>query len=249
MKKILLILLCLPMIGFGQDSESAGERMQRWTDNASIYEVLELQLRVAEGKVIEYQNKLDSAKNNLISISDIQEKNYNKYIKFEGAQAQILFDLVHSRRDVMSIERGNMFQSLLRSCCILIPSIFSKSQGSYYQYQKFDKFCVRFVPSYGLEFTNNFALEILQMIYFDQYKMYNKKIFNDNQLDHIYGGGIFDLSCRDNHHRSYQKYSWDSGPFALFNIVKYIRYLLYLLVLLIAIRYFRKRQSIKKKSL
>lgn len=249
MKKILLILLYLPMIGFGQDSESDGEIMQRWTDNASIYEVLELELRVAESEVIKYQNKLDSAKNNLISLSDIQKKNYNKYIKFEGAQAQILFDLVHSRRDVMSIKRGNMFQSLLRSCCILIPSIFSKSTGSYYQYQKFDKFCVRFVPSYGLEFTNNFALEILQMIYFDQYRMYNKKIFNDNQLDHIYGGGIFDLSCRDNHHRSYQKYSWDSGPFALFEIVKYIRYLFYFLVLLFAIRYFRKRQRIKKKSL
>jgi hypothetical protein len=234
------------MIGLGQDSES-NDRWERFKKSASKNEILVAELRITLSEIDELKNQLNSLKINPFP-SDYFSNEERIRMKQESiivqdAKKQILEDLIYSKREIISIQRGNVFQSLLRSFIIIFPSVFIDSD--FYDYKKFDKFCARFSPSFGLEFTNAFALEQLQEIHHEIKSLYERKIFNDRELNHIFGG--MDVSWRDK--SRYQLYDWKNGDFSLKKIIIYIRYILCFLVSLIAIRFFRKRQRIKKKSL
>jgi len=238
------------MIGLGQDSQG---RIEKFYKNASSKEILELHLRMTLSKIEEMENYLDSLKKNLLPSSKYRsnEERINSntgYIAYQDAKKQVLENLIYSDREIISIKRGNTFQSLLRSSIIIISSVFIAPDS--YDYQKLDKFCTRFSPSFGMEFTNTYALEILQYWYLDQQEFLNynniqREIFNDTELDYIFGG--IDVSYRDNSRN--QRYSYTFGNASLNKIADYTRYFLYFLVLFIVIRYFPKSLFTRIKSL
>ena len=247
MKKLLLILFCLPLIGFGQDSES-NDRVDRFFQNASVKEILELKLRITLNEIKSQENKLDSLRKDLFPSSEYLSKedriiNLQQWISIDDAKKQVLENLIYSGREITAIERGNIFQSLLRSSIVIFSSVFIGSD--YLEYHKIDKFSCRFYPSFGLAFTNVFALEILQDIYLETESYNKREIFNDRELDHIFGG--IDITHKNK--SKYQQYAWGYGDFSLYSIVKYTRYFLYFLVLFIVIRYFRKPLSTRIKNI
>jgi len=235
------------MIGFGQDSES-NDKWDRFYQNASVKEILELELRITLNEIKSKENRLDSLRKDLLPSAEYLSKeariiNLQQFISINDAKKQVLENLIYSGREITAIERGNIFQSLLRSSIIIVSSVFIGT--NYHEYHKIDKFSCRFYPSFGLAFTNAFALEILQDIYLETEAYNEREIFNEWELDHIFGG--IDITYRNK--SKYQRYAWKSGDFSLYSIVKYTRYFLYFLVLFIVIRYFRKPLSTRIRNI
>lgn len=241
----LIILLLFLNISFGQDSIPKDD-FRIWIDNATTHEVLIHELLVNKFEKEKLENRLDSIDRHLLKPT-IYYLHNDKSIKHDlvliDTRIRILNDFNDSERVVMLIEKGNLFQSLLRSFCIIIPSIFSTDVGDQIKYRKLDQFCTHFFPSYGKEFTNSYALEELQNIYLEYKSSYNKEIFEENELSYIFDNNIFEITLNNKNIYSDPYFWW--GDFCLYNIVKYTRYFLFALVIILVILYIRKKTNKK----
>ena len=252
MKKLLLLLLFIPLVSFGQDKVNELMTYGKFYKKASKKQLFE---RVYIDGLIELErieNHLDSLRINNITFADADKFIHNYSLELRD-EAKILFGFLKVNIDLTRLNRGNAFQSLLRSYIIIIYSVFVGVNRE--NYRKIDKFCANFLPSYS-GYTHSYILEQIQNFARIRKMNFGWDLFSKEELDRVFNRkhhpwaidvSLNDTSWVNEYMKDGERYSdvYLTGIgyynfFSLYTIVQYTRYILCCILGFFLIKYFRK---------